>query len=87
VEHPHGRRIQIIELTVARRPDERRDRNGDDKQREREHDIENAHVARSSKVRERHDAMTTVSELTGIKTAAMSGVSCPRIAKAAPTTL
>jgi len=87
VQHAYGRRVEVIELTVACCPDERNHRDPDDQQRERKDDIENTHGCASSKVRERQDAITTVSELAGIRIAAMSGVSTPRIASAAPITL
>ena len=49
--------------------------------------VEDAHAAPPSKVRLHQEARTTVSELTGIMMAAMSGLMTPVTASAAPTTL
>lgn len=87
VYRPYRRRLQIVELPAARGPGEGDDRHEDDHECERQHEEDDAHDALGSKVRPRHDAMSTVSELAGINRAAMSGVMIPVTASAAPTTL
>jgi len=87
VKHPERGRVKIVELPASRRPHEREHRRGDDDQRQRKHEEDDAHATSSPKVRERHDAITTVSELAGIKIAAMSGVRWPVIAKPPPIRL
>src|SRR5512146_3370994 len=86
VQHPHARRIEVVELSAPGRPHERAYGRGDDQQRERQHDIDDAHES-SLNVRDRQDATTTVSELAGMRIAAASGVRRPVIARLAPTTL
>lgn len=88
VKHPDRRRIEIIELTPARAHDEPNDRGEHDERGERNHDENHAHRARSfGNVVLDHDASTTVNELAGISTAAMSGVITPVTASVAPIRL
>lgn len=67
-----GRRVEIVELTATYRPCERRDRAARDEQRERKHDVERDHFA-SLNARVRKEFASTVSELTGMSRAAISG--------------
>src|SRR5215208_5900062 len=49
VQDTQARRLEIVELASARRPDERRDGDSHDSKRQRYNDIKNAHRAPSSK--------------------------------------
>src|SRR5512146_3322214 len=82
VKDPQSRRFQIVELTGPCRPDEHRQRDPAEEQRHGEQDEHHAHDlksprARTRKVRARYELMITVSELSGISTAATSGLSSP----------
>ena len=88
IEHPHRRRIEVIELPSPSARNERDDRGEHDERRQRDNDEDHAHDARSfGNVRLSHDASTTVSELAGMSTAAISGVITPVTASVAPITL
>jgi len=88
MEHPHRRRIEVIELPAPSARHERDDRGKHDERRQRHDNEDNAHDARSlGNVSLSHDASTTVSELAGISTAAISGVITPVTASVAPITL
>ena len=88
VEHPHGRCIEVIELTAASAHHERDDCGEHDEGGQRDDDEDHAHRAPSlGNVVLSHDASTTVSELAGISTAAISGVITPVTASVAPITL
>jgi len=88
MEHPHRRRIEVIELSSPSARDERDDRGEHDERCQGDDDENHAHEARSiGNVRLSHDTSTTVSELAGMSTAAISGVITPVTASAAPITL
>ena len=88
VQHPNGRSVQVIELTPPSAPHERDDRHEHDERRQRYNNEDDAHAAPPfGKVVLHHDARTTVSELTGIRIAAMSGLMTPVTASVAPITL
>ena len=86
VQGPHGGRREVVELAVAGRPRIGADGAREEHQRDRQHHEDDAHVV-GSKVRLRQEASTTVSELAGIRMAAISGLICPPIASAAPAML
>lgn len=90
-EEADGGRFEIVELTAAGRPGERERRKEREQHRERQDDEEDAHgdapSARSSKVRDRRACVTTVSEESGISTAARSGETSPAMHSPTPTTL
>lgn len=90
VENPYGRRVQVIELPSTGAHHERDDCDEDDESRQRHHDENHTHATPSrafGKVAPSHDANTTVSELAGIRTAAMSGLIVPVTASVAPMML
>ena len=88
IEHPHRRRIEIVELAPPSAGDERDDRGKHDERRQRHDNEDHAHDARPvGNVRLTHEASTTVSELAGMSTAAISGVITPVTASVTPITL
>ena len=88
MEHPHRRRIEVIELSSPSARDERDDRGEHDERCQGDDDENHAHDACSiGNVRLNHDTSTTVSELAGMSTAAISGVITPVTASAAPIAL
>ena len=92
VQHSHGGGIEVVELPASSTPDERDHRRQRDERSERDDQVDHAHAARSAarargKVVLNHDASTTVNELAGIRTAAMSGVIVPVTASVAPMML
>lgn len=88
VQHPHRRSVEVIELPAPSARDERDDRGEDDERRQRHDNEDHAHDTRSfGNVSLSHDASTTVSELAGMSTAAISGVITPVTASVAPITL
>lgn len=88
IEHPNRRRIEVIELPPPSARHERDDRSEHDERSQRDDNEDHAHAARSvGNVRLSHDASTTVSELAGISTAAISGVITPVAASVAPIRL
>lgn len=88
IEHPDRRRIEVVELPPAGADDECNDCGEHDDRGQRHDNEDHAHRALSlGKVVLSHDASTTVSELAGISTAAMSGVITPVTASVAPMRL
>jgi len=88
VEYSHGRRIEVIELPPPRAHDERDDRGEHDECGQWDDDEDHAHRAPAlGNVVLSQEASTTVSELAGISTAAISGVITPVTASVAPITL
>ena len=86
VQGADGRRLEVVELPAPGRPGIRGDGPGQQHESDRQDDVEDAH-ARSSNVRLRHEASTTVMELAGMRMAASRGLIQPPIASAAPATL
>ncbi len=76
-ENSDRRSLEIIELAAARRPNERCAGDGGQQQRQRQYQEQNRHQASlrvgGSKVRALNAEVTTVSEDSGIKSAASSG--------------
>ncbi len=91
VQHAHGRCFQIIHLSAPGGPDEGEHSDAHNNQRQRQHNKQNAHDTLRSDARENdfpyHDPNTTVRELVGISTAAISGLRMPTTAIAAPMIL
>lgn len=93
-EDPHRRCLQVVELTGAGGPEKQADGDRRDQQREWKQDEDRFHIQASAsaaaaagrlvraKVRVRTDESTTVSEDTGISTAASSGETMPASASA-----
>jgi len=81
------RGLQVVELSPPRAPDERRHRRQHDDEGDGQHDEDDAHAPPASNVRPRQLASTTVSELTGMRMAASSGLMRPAAARAAPSAL
>src|SRR5690349_13859075 len=75
-------RVDVVELAGTDRPHERSDGAACDQERERKHDVERDHGRPPRNARERSELPSTVSELAGIRTAAMSGWMTPAIASA-----
>lgn len=103
MQHPHRRRVEIIELPGPRRPHVRPDRECHDQDGQREHHEEDAHAAARVrigsigpairpvtvpvKVRPSQLVITTVRDEAGIISAATSGESTPSIASVTPSAL
>src|SRR5215470_2503885 len=87
VEDAHRRRLEIVELPALRGPRIGGHRSTGDDQRHRDEDEHDAHRGSSPNVRLRHETRTTVSELTGIRIAAIRGLITPVIASVAPIRL
>src|SRR5690606_37756041 len=103
MQHPHRRRVEIIELSGPCRPDVRPDRERHDQDGQREHHEEDAHAAARVcigsrtpatwpvmvpvKVRLSQLVSTTVRDEAGIISAATSGDSTPSIASVTPSAL
>ena len=88
MKHPDRRSIEVIELALSSARDERDDRGEHDERGQRDDNEDHAHDAGSvGNVRLSHDASSTVSELAGMSTAAISGVITPVTASVAPITL
>jgi hypothetical protein len=92
VQHSHGGRIEVVELPAPSPPHERDHGCQRNERSEWDDQVDHAHVAPPAarvrgKVVLNHDASTTVNELAGISTAAMSGVIVPVTASVAPMML
>lgn len=74
------RRIDVVELTGTHGPDEGCNCRASDQQRERYHDVQRDHeVLRNA--RDRSELASTVDELSGITSAAISGWITPTTAR------
>ena len=91
LSRPDGRRLEVVELAMPRRPGKGADRHRYYKKGQWEDEEDDAHetppVPGSANVRPFHATRRTVSELVGIITAATSGLIRPSMARVAPTTL
>ena len=85
-KHPDGRSLEVIELALAGRPDESDQADQNDAQRHRDQDEEDRHGT-ARKVSLRQARRITVTELTGIMIAAISGLMAPLMANPAPIRL
>ncbi len=83
---PQGRSVEVVELPGASGPDKASDADQHDPQRHRHQNEQDRHGS-VRKVWLRHASKMTVTELTGIMIAAISGLMVPVTAKAAPTRL
>ena len=82
VQNAHGWRVEVVELPAAGRPEKSCHREAHQNQREWKDDEEHTHDE-TSNVLERYELMTTVSEDSGIKIAAIHGAISPLTASAA----
>lgn len=88
VKHANRGSVEVIELAALRAQHEGNDGCEDHERGQRHDDEDHAHDARSvGNVVPSQDASTTVNELAGISTAAMSGVITPVTARVAPMRL
>lgn len=85
-QHSDRGGLEIVELTPSRGPSKRQNRHEDHRQGRWHQNVEDGHRG-ASKVFERTLSRITVSELTGIITAAINGSIVPVTANAAPTRL
>jgi len=83
VENAEGGRLEVVELTVLGGPEEGSDGPSGEKERHRDEDVEDGHLAPPN-VRERYEVTITLIELTGMRTAARSGPTNP-VAASVPT--
>src|SRR5688572_33479712 len=86
VEDAHRGRHQVVELTAPRGPCECCQGQRREQHRQRHQHEEYGHGS-PPKVRARNELVTTLSELSGIKIAAISGPITPVTASATPATL
>jgi hypothetical protein len=86
VEGAEGRRVQVIELPLLRRPAKGHQGAEHQQQGHREHQEEDAH-REGAKVSARYEVAMTMIELMGITTAARSGSIKPAAQSPAPNTL
>ena len=76
--------VEVFELALAHRPEERREAEQAHAQRDRDEEGETAHLVALAR---RSEFPTTTSELSDIATAAISGVTSPASAIGRATTL
>ena len=86
VKNANRRRVEIVELASAHRPDERPDRGYRQDDGRRQENVDHAHCL-SSKVDAVKASARTVNELIGIKIAATNGPISPAIANDAAIAL
>lgn len=86
VQHSHRRCVEVVELTLSDRPREGQQPGGGQTDGDGEGNIDHRHGG-SPNVRPLSERLTTVTELIGIKIAAMSGVISPAAASATAVAL